>query len=106
MESITIFGQEIPRLYVFYGIGIYLLLINTIAFIAYGVDKRRAREGQWRIPERRLLGLAFWGGALGAFVGMNVLRHKTKHTKFRVVVPLYLVLWTAGLIFLSVKLFA
>lgn len=39
-----------------------LLLVNVIAFAAYGIDKRRARKGKWRIQESTLLLLAFFGG--------------------------------------------
>ena len=45
---------------------IYLLFINVIAFFIYGIDKRRARKGQWRISENILLGVALLGGSVGA----------------------------------------
>lgn len=64
----------------------YLLLllgcVNLIAFFAYGIDKRRARRGKWRTPEALLLGLGFFGGALGALLGMSVFHHKTRHWYF------------------------
>lgn len=72
---------------------IYLLAINTVAFAAYGIDKWKAKHGRWRIPEATLILLAFIGGALGALFGMNVFRHKTQHWKFRILVPMALVLW-------------
>lgn len=71
----------------------YLLSVNVLAFSCYGADKRRAKRNAWRIPERTLLLLAFAGGSLGAAAGMRVFHHKTKHTRFRVLVPLSLVLW-------------
>lgn len=77
----------------------YLLLINICTFIVYGIDKRRAKHGQWRIPEATLLWLAFAGGALGAWVGMMVFKHKTKHWKFRILVPLFFLLWLTGTVF-------
>ena len=73
-------------------IGIYLAVANLAAFVSYGVDKRRARRGEWRVPERTLLALAFLGGGLGAFLGMQVFRHKTRKLRFRLLVPLALVL--------------
>lgn len=73
----------------------YLLAINVIAFFAYGIDKWKARKGRWRIPERTLLLLAAVGGSIGAWTGMTVWRHKTKHLKFQVGVPLILVLQLA-----------
>ena len=70
-------------------IGLYYLCMNIIAFILYGLDKKYAREGRWRIPEKTLLGIAMIGGAAGAWMGMQTFRHKTKHLSFRVLVPLF-----------------
>jgi len=78
-------------------IAIYLLTINAIAFAAYGIDKWKARHGKWRISEMTLILLAFIGGALGALLGMKVFRHKTQHWRFKIFVPLALLLWIAGL---------
>lgn len=69
-----------------------LILINIVAFYMYWRDKRNARKGRWRIPENTLLGVAFIGGALGALLGMYVFRHKTKHWKFKILVPSFLIL--------------
>ena len=74
---------------------IILLLMNLLAFILYGVDKHKARKGAWRIPEATLLLMAALGGSLGALLGMELFRHKTKHWKFKVLVPLFLVLHIA-----------
>ncbi len=71
---------------------IYLLFINIITFFIYGRDKNYARTGKWRISENTLLGLALLGGSLGALLGMKVFRHKTKHWKFKVLVPLFLII--------------
>ena len=65
----------------------YLLFINMIAFLAYGSDKRRAQKKQWRISEKTLLLLAAAGGSAGAWAGMLIFHHKTKHLKFRIGVP-------------------
>lgn len=72
-----------------------LLIINIVAFAAYGIDKRKAKKGRWRIPESTLLLLAFLGGALGALLGMRTFHHKTKHWKFKILVPLFLALQIA-----------
>lgn len=72
-------------------IGLYYLCVNIVAFILYGLDKKYAREGRWRIPEKTLLGIAMIGGAAGAWIGMQTFRHKTKHLSFRVLVPLFIV---------------
>ena len=81
-------------------LAIYLLIVNLIAFVLYGVDKSRARREKWRIPEATLIGVAAAGGALGAFVGMKVWHHKTKKLKFTILVPLFLIVWLAGLFYL------
>lgn len=86
-------------------IAVYLACANVAAFVCYRVDKRRARREQWRIPERTLLALAFLGGGLGAFLGMHVFHHKTRKLRFRLLVPLALVLSVAvggGALYFSV----
>ena len=70
----------------------YLILMNLIAFALYGIDKRRAKQGAWRISEYTLLLVALLGGSLGALLGMRYFRHKTRHRKFRYGVPLILLL--------------
>lgn len=69
--------------------------MSFLAFILYGVDKFKAKRGLWRIPERVLLGFALLGGAVGALVGMNLFRHKTKHWYFWAVSIIGLVLQIA-----------
>ncbi|MCD8107582.1 MAG: DUF1294 domain-containing protein [Oscillospiraceae bacterium] len=61
---------------------VYLLFMSFVTFVMYGVDKRRAKRGQWRISEKALLTLGFIGGAAGAILGMHLFRHKTKHWYF------------------------
>lgn len=71
---------------------IYLVLVNLAAFAMYGVDKRKAIKDQWRIPEKTLLLVALLGGSFGAFTGMQVFHHKTKHWKFLLGVPACMIL--------------
>ena len=73
----------------------YLLLINLIAFIAMGADKRRARRHLRRIPEATLLLFAVIGGSIGAIGGMLLFRHKTRHAVFFVGLPLILLAHSA-----------
>lgn len=66
---------------------IFLLLVNVIDFSLFGWDKRQARQGGWRIPERTLLLWAVLGGSIGGLLGMLIFRHKTRHMKFKLGIP-------------------
>lgn len=78
----------------------YLLIINVLAFVMYGVDKRRAIRNQYRIRESVLLWMARLGGGVGSWLGIKTFRHKTKHTKFKIVVPLWIVIWAAAIAYI------
>ncbi len=67
---------------------IYLAGINLITFAVYGIDKMRAKKNRWRIPEKTLFLLAIVGGSVGAWLGMQYFRHKTKHMQFKIGIPL------------------
>ncbi|MCI8304418.1 MAG: DUF1294 domain-containing protein [Lawsonibacter sp.] len=82
-------------------LGLYLLAVNLAAFALMGMDKSRARKGNWRIAEKTLFFPAVIGGALGGTLGMKVFRHKTKHWYFRCGFPLLMVLQLTGLIWLA-----
>ena len=69
-----------------------LLAVNLVSFVLYGIDKRKAIRDQWRIPEKTLLLAALIGGAVGAFAGMQIFHHKTKHWKFILGVPACMIL--------------
>ena len=68
----------------------YLIFINIVTFLVYGIDKWKAKQGSWRISEATLLMLAVIGGTIGALLGMQVWRHKTMHKKFKYGLPLIL----------------
>ena len=78
-------------------IGLYLAVVNLWSFCAMGADKRRAKKGAWRLPEKALFLPAVLFGALGGLLGMKVFHHKTKHWYFRWGFPLLLVLQLAAL---------
>lgn len=82
---------------------LYLVAINVVTFLLYGIDKFKAKRSKWRIPESVLLGLAVIGGSVGAWLGMIVWRHKTQHKKFRYGIPLILAMQIAILIMVSCK---
>jgi uncharacterized membrane protein YsdA (DUF1294 family) len=65
----------------------FLAVMSLLGFVLMGADKQRARRKDWRIPERTLLLVAFLGGGIGAFLGMYAFRHKTKHLKFVLLLP-------------------
>lgn len=81
----------------------YLVIINLITFITYGVDKLKAKKGYWRIPESTLLLLAFVGGSMGAWLGMQAFHHKTLHKKFKLGVPLILMAQVAFALYIYIK---
>ena len=70
----------------------YVAIINTLAFIVYGIDKLKAKKGKWRIPESTLLLLAIIGGSIGAWFGIKVWHHKTLHKKFKYGIPLIVII--------------
>ncbi len=79
------------------------VFFSAVTFFAFGIDKGRAKKGQWRIPEKALFTLAALGGGLGGWLGMRIFRHKTKHATFRIGIPLLTVanlLVAGGLCFL------
>ena len=82
----------------------YLIVINLIAFILYGIDKKRSIRKEYRISERVLLWMARLGGGIGCWLGIKIFRHITKHTKFRIVVPLWMLIWMAAVVFAVMKL--
>jgi len=73
----------------------YLVIINIITFLVYGIDKWKARKSLWRIREASLLMLAVLGGSIGAWLGMKVWHHKTQHKKFRYGIPAIIIVQIA-----------
>lgn len=80
---------------------VYIVIINIVAFAMYGADKKKARKHKWRIPEAYLIGIAVVGGSLGAFAGMKIFHHKTKHIKFFVGIPLIILLQIVALAYVN-----
>lgn len=76
-----------------------LVLLSLITFILYAADKRRAKRGKWRIPERVLLGFSLLGGGIGGALAMLLFRHKTKHWYFVLVNVLGVAVQIAILLF-------
>lgn len=74
---------------------LYLVIVNAAAFALMLIDKKKAQKGAWRISEAALMTAAAIGGSIGAIAGMRIFRHKTKHPKFYIGLPVILVLHTA-----------
>lgn len=68
-----------------------IFIMNLISFTIFYIDKRKAIEGKNRISENSLLLSALLFGSIGAFLSMQIFRHKTKKLKFRILVPLFFV---------------
>ena len=81
---------------------VYILIgINVLTFVIYGIDKWKAKRAKWRIREAVLLGLAVFGGSIGALLGMQVWHHKTMHKKFKYGLPLILLAQIALIYFIN-----
>ena len=78
----------------------YFIAVNLLAFLLYGIDKFKAKRGLWRIGEKTLLGISLLGGFVGAFCGIKIFKHKTRHWYFYLTTAVSLVLW-ASLLYLS-----
>ena len=81
----------------------YLLSINAVTFIVYGIDKYKAKKAKWRISEATLLLLAVLGGSIGAWIGMKVWHHKTMHKKFKYGIPAILLIQIALMAYLHMN---
>ena len=66
---------------------IYLIVINILTFLIFGIDKWKARKGKWRIPEGTLIWMSIIGGSIGALMGMYLFHHKTQKRKFNLGIP-------------------
>ena len=81
---------------------IYILIgINVLTFLVYGIDKWKAKQGNWHISEAALLLFAVVGGSIGALLGMQVWHHKTMHKKFKYGLPLILLAQIALIYFIN-----
>lgn len=83
-----------------YLFGIYLFVVNLIAFILFAIDKYKSKKSKWRISERTLIVISLIGGSVGALMSMKAFRHKTKHKKFTIGVPFILVAQIATAIYI------
>ena len=92
-------GGTGPRLLLF----LLLLLFNLAVFLIYGLDKRKAKRGSRRISEKTLLLLAVFGGSVGAWLGMRLFHHKTRHWYFRFGIPAIFLAELALLLYVLIR---
>lgn len=81
--------------------GYILIFFAVMSFISFAVtmyDKLAAQTGRRRVPEKTLLLLGFFGGAIGMYLTMQLIRHKTKHKKFMILLPIFIILHIAVII--------
>ena len=78
----------------------YLPVINAVTFLLYGIDKYKAKKGQWRISEATLLTMAAIGGSIGAWAGMRLWHHKTMHKKFKYGIPVIMIMQVCLVVYL------
>ena len=82
----------------------YLIVVNLLTWIIYGIDKWKAKRRAWRIPERTLLLFASVGGCTGALAGMLMFRHKTRKLKFMIGVPVIFVVESISFAYIFLRL--
>ena len=83
---------------------LYLLIINAAGFLFMLADKWKAKKNRWRIPEATLMIVAALGGSIGSLLGMYTVRHKTKHLKFTLGIPLILAVQIVAAVWILVYL--
>ena len=71
----------------------YVIVVNIISFVLYGIDKYKAKNNKYRIEEETLFTISFLGGCIGSIMGMKVFHHKTKKKVFWIINILSLIIW-------------
>lgn len=80
-------------------LAVYLVLISIISVIITVYDKSASKRKKWRIPENVLMLFAFFGGATAMYGMMQLIRHKTKHKKFMIGLPAFILMHLAGIVY-------
>ncbi|WP_035290335.1 DUF1294 domain-containing protein [Clostridium sp. KNHs214] len=83
----------------------YFIFFNLLGFICMYIDKEKAKRNKWRIKESTLLAIAAFGGSVGAYLGMKIFRHKTKHTKFKYGIPIIMLIQLLVLLYWNNKIY-
>ena len=82
---------------------VYLIAVNVLGLVLFGIDKWKAKHAKWRISEPTLLAIAAIGGSIGSWFGMKMWHHKTLHKKFKYGIPLIMMVQFALLLFALYK---
>ena len=83
---------------------VFIGVMSIITYCLYASDKKKAKRGEWRVPEKTLLLFSFFGGAVGGLLAMYTVRHKTKHWYFPVINLLGIV-WQVILMAYLIKIY-
>ena len=78
---------------------LYLLGMNLFGFFIMWIDKRKAKKGSWRIPEKTLFIITALGGGIGTIAGMYTFRHKTQKLNFVIGFPFITILEIVGIVY-------
>ena len=81
-------------------LALYLLFINVISIVLCLADKLKAKLDGWRIPEKTLFITSLIGGSVGMYITMQLIRHKTKHKRFMIGLPIIILVQCALLLWL------
>ncbi len=82
---------------------LWLVGTNLLTIVLTVSDKVRAKKGKWRVPEDTLLFVALLGGAVGEYITMRLIRHKTRHQTCMLHVPLFMLVHAALALGLEAK---
>lgn len=79
----------------------YIAVISLISVIVCIYDKKISKKNrvELRTPEKTLMLLSALGGSVAMFITMQIIRHKTKHVKFMLGIPLIIIV-QVGIVFL------
>ena len=95
-SALKLFSNATVNQYLFFGVIIYIVLMNVWAIVLFGTDKSIAKnkhsKKRSRVSEKKLFSVCFWGGAIGGMIGMYLFRHKTLKKKFSIGVPVLFLL--------------
>ena len=94
--------QELSNIFTLKNIIIYFVIINIIGFLAMYIDKRKAKKGSWRIPEKTLFIITALGGGIGTIAGMYTFRHKTQKIAFVIGFPIITILEIIAILYYGV----